>query len=74
MSHTPGRVISLLDRLPTNRPERVGTCPACAEPVFADGHCILLHNAFFHTGCAVYRPGSVRRASAARHARPESAA
>lgn len=37
------------------QPEALGSCPACGRRVLADGHCIRLRGAFFHTACALYR-------------------
>ena len=50
------QVRRLLDELPAAGPTKsLGSCPACGRRVLADGHCIRLHGAFFHTACALYQ-------------------
>ena len=51
---------NILPFVPRARPrasaaDNLGQCPACARAVYADGHAIRLHGAFFHADCALYR-------------------
>jgi hypothetical protein len=36
-------------------PGHLGECPACGNPVLANGHALRLAGAFFHTRCALER-------------------